>query len=238
MSFSSRLKEELSVVLQNKGISASKPNDTETIFEIFNNAKAERDLSVRQVLYANFLSKVFIKCGNITNPEVKYHLEFNLSPKDKFLCDAIVYTFEDVKALGFLPSITRRRGNLVIYLKDSEKITDFLVFIGAQNAAMEIMQIKMIKEVRNNINRSTNFETANLSKVTNSSAKHIDAINKIKNSIGIEELPEHLRETALLRIMNPYISLNDLSKLYEKPISKSGINHRLKKIMDIAKEIK
>ena len=96
----------------------------------------------------------------------------------------------------------------------------------------------MIKEVRNNINRSTNFETANLSKVTNSSAKHIDAINKIKNSIGLEELPEHLRETALLRNMNPYISLNELSKLYEKPISKSGINHRLKKIMDIAKEIK
>lgn len=233
MSFSSKLKEELTAILQNKGILQAKADDN---IELFKKATAELNSSVRQVLYSNFLSKIFIRYGNITNPEIKYHLEFDLNSKD--LCDATIYTFEHSKALGFSPSVIKRRNNFVVYLKDSEKITDFLVFIGAQNAAMEIMQIKMIKEVRNNINRSTNFETANLSKVTNSSAKHIEAINKIKNSIGIEELPEHLRETALLRIMNPYMSLSDLSKLYEKPISKSGINHRLKKIMDIAKEIK
>lgn len=235
MSFSSRLKQELLAVLQDKNILKFNSNDIETIFEIFDKAKAEQDLSVRQALYSDFLRKIFIKYGNITNPEVKYHLEFDINSKN--LCDAIIYTFDHTEVLGFSPSVIKRRKNFVIYLKDSEKITDFLTFIGAQNTAMEIIQIKMIKEVRNNVNRSTNFETANLSKVTNSSYKHIDAINKIKNSIGIEDLPEHLRETALLRIMNPYISLNDLSKLYEKPISKSGINHRLKKIMDIAKEI-
>lgn len=233
MSFSSKIKEELSLNPKNQALLEHKSNESIKIFE---NAKAEPDSSVRQVLYSNFLNMVFIKYGNITNPEIKYHLEFDLNSQN--LCDAVIYTFTHANTLGFTPSVIKRRSNFVVYLKDSEKITDFLVFIGAQKAAMEIMQIKMIKEVRNNINRSTNFETANLSKVTNSSAKHIDAINKIKNSIGLEELPEHLRETALLRIMNPYISLNELSKLYEKPISKSGINHRLKKIMDIAKEIK
>ncbi len=232
MSFSSKLKEELTSILQNKGILETQSDDN---IKLFKKANAELNSSVRQVLYSNFLSKIFIRYGNITNPEIKYHLEFDLN--SKALCDAIIYTFEHSEALGFSPSVIKRRNNFVVYLKDSEKITDFLVFIGAQNAAMEIMQIKMIKEVRNNINRSTNFETANLSKVTNSSAKHINAINKIKSTIGLEELPEHLRETALLRIMNPYISLSDLSKLYKNPISKSGINHRLKKIMDIAKEI-
>ncbi len=233
MSFSSKLKEELTAILQNKDILKITLDDNSISFK---KATAELNSSVRQILYSGFLCKTFIRYGNITNPEIKYHLEFDLNSKD--LCDAVIYTFENSKALGFSPSVIKRRNHFVVYLKDSEKITDFLVFIGAQNAAMEIMQIKMIKEVRNNINRSTNFETANLSKVTSSSSKHIEAINKIKNSIGIEKLPEHLKETALLRIMNPYISLNDLSKLYEKPISKSGINHRLKKIMDIAKEIK
>lgn len=236
MSFSCKLKEELLSNSSDQDKLKEILENKEKINEIFKDAQKEKNKLKQQLLYAKFLSIMFIKCGNITNPENEYHMEFDLTSPD--LCNAVIYTFEHSEALGFSPSSIKRRNHFVIYLKDNEKITDFLVFIGAQKAAMEIMQIKMIKEVRNNINRSTNFETANLSKVTNSSAKHIAAINKIKNSIGLEELPEHLRETALLRIMNPYISLNDLSKLYKNPISKSGINHRLKRIMDIAKEIK
>lgn len=236
MSFSYKLKEELLSNLKIQNDSKDILEDKEKILEIFKSAQKEQNKETKQELYSKFLALVFIKCGNITNPENEYHMEFDLTSPD--LCDAIMHAFEHSDVLGFSPSLTERRNHFVIYLKDNQKITDFLVFIGAQKAAMEIMQIKMIKEIRNNINRSTNFETANLSRVTNSSTQHIAAINKIKESIGIEELPEHLRETALLRIMNPYMSLNDLSRLYEKPISKSGINHRLKKIMDIAKEIK
>lgn len=233
MSFSKKLKDELLSTFPNEFNLINKTN-TELI-KILENAKKEKNIASKNKLYSRFLGILFLKYGNVTNPEIKYHLEFNLN--SKILCNAAVYAFENAEPLGVSPSVIKRRNHFVVYLKDSEKITDFLVFIGAQRAAMNMMQIKMVKEVRNNINRSTNFETANLSKITNSSSKHIDAINKIKNIIGLEELPEPLKETALLRIMNPYMSLNELSKLYEKPISKSGINHRLKKIMDIAKTI-
>lgn len=236
MSFSKKLKEELLKVLQDKIYLEDIPNTYRGLIKILENAKNEPNIETKQSLYAYFLGIIFLKYGNITNPEVKYHLEFNLNSKD--LYNAVIYAFEHAKPLKISPSVIKRRCHFIVYLKGSEKITDFLVFIGAQKTAMEIMQIKMVKEVRNNINRSTNFETANLSKITNSSSKHIEAINKIKSTIGLEELPAPLKETALLRIMNPYMSLNELSKLYEKPISKSGINHRLNKIMDIAKDIK
>lgn len=234
MSFSKKLKEELLSTFPNESNLVNKTNTD--LLKILENAKKEKNIASKNKLYSCFLGILFLKYGNVTNPEIKYHLEFNLN--SKILCDAAVYAFENAEPLGVSPPVIKRRNHFVVYLKDSEKITDFLVFIGAQRAAMNMMQIKMVKEVRNNINRSTNFETANLSKITNSSSKHIDAINKIKNIVGLEELPEPLKETALLRIMNPYMSLNELSKLYEKPISKSGINHRLKKIMDIAKTIK
>ena len=95
----------------------------------------------------------------------------------------------------------------------------------------------MLKEVRNNVNRTTNFETANISKITNSSTVQINAIKKIKSTVGLNSLPEHLKETAEIRLSNPYISLQEMTKLYKAPISKSGINHRLKKLLDLAKSL-
>ena len=95
----------------------------------------------------------------------------------------------------------------------------------------------MVKELRNNINRSTNFETANLSKITSSSAKQVSAIKKLKENNKFNFLPEHLKETANLRINNPYASLEELSKISKKPVTKSGINHRLKKLVDISEKI-
>ena len=97
--------------------------------------------------------------------------------------------------------------------------------------------MKMIKEVRNNINRTTNFETANLSKITGSSSEHIKAIKKIIRHKKLESLPENLKEIAKLRLENPYVSLKELSNLCEKPVSKSGVNHRLKKLIEIAENL-
>ncbi len=185
--------------------------------------------------YSDFLKNAFIAHGSIENPENEYHLEFNLPSKK--LYDNLVSAFEMCKTINFNPGTIKRRNSYVVYLKGNEKITDFLVLIGAKKSAMELMQIKMVKEVRNNINRTTNFETANLSKVTNSAAKQINAIKKIKNSSGgLESLPEYLQETALLRLSHPYISLIELSKLYKNKISKSGVNHRLKKLIKISDE--
>ena len=102
---------------------------------------------------------------------------------------------------------------------------------------MELMQVKMVKEVRNNINRTTNFETANITKITNSAANQIEAIKKIKKHKKFEELHDSLKEAANLRTENPYLSLEDLSKKSNSKITKSGINHRLQKIIEIAKEL-
>ena len=183
----------------------------------------------------DFLRGAFIICGSITNPEAEYHLEFNISNQE--LCNDLIYIFKSYESLSLNPGVTERRGNYVVYFKGSEKITDFLVLIGAKQCAMELIQIKMVKEVRNNINRTTNFETANISKVTTSATKQIKAIKKIKNSEGgLGSLPEYLHETAKLRLSHPYLSLNELSKLYKNQISKSGVNHRLKKLIDMANE--
>lgn len=182
----------------------------------------------------DFLRGVFLMCGSITNPETEYHLEFNVSTQE--LCNNLTYIFKVNKSLNFNPGITERRNNYVAYIKGSEKITDFLVFIGAKKCAMELIQIKMVKEVRNNINRTTNFETANISKVTSCAATQIKAIKKIKSCGGLESLPEYLEETAKLRLSHPYMSLSELSKLYKNKVSKSGINHRLKKLIKISEE--
>ncbi len=190
------------------------------------------NLQLNEFTYPDFFRGAFLVCGSILNPSNEYHLEINTVCKE--LCNLLIEKFKKCSVLGYCPSNIKRRKNHVIYLKESEKITDFLTFIGAQQSAIKFIQTKILKEIRNNINRSTNFETANLSKITISSSKHIKAIQKIKDTIGLDSLPEYLKETAILRLNNPYISLKELANLYKSPISKSGINHRLKKIVLIS----
>ena len=182
-----------------------------------------------------FLSGAFLVCGSITNPLLDYHLEFNVS--STVLCKKLISSFNFFENISFNPKKIKRRNNYSVYIKENEKISDFLALIGASTSAMEFMQVKMIKEVRNNINRSINFETANLSKITSSSSNQIKAIKKLIEHEKLSSLPYYLRETAILRLSNPYVSLKELSLLYEKPISKSGVNHRLKKLIDISKKI-
>ena len=191
------------------------------------------DIAITSTPY--FLSGAFLICGSITNPLIDYHLEFNLCSTK--LCHKLILAFKSLKNLDFNPKKIKRRNNYSVYIKENEKIADFLTLIGATVSAMEFMQIKMIKEVRNNINRSINFETANLFKITSSSSEHIKAIKKIIAHEKLDSLPYYLKETAILRLNNPYISLKELSLLYKKPISKSGVNHRLKKLIDISKKI-
>lgn len=182
--------------------------------------------------YSDILRGAFISCGSILNPENEYHLEFNIHSKE--ICETLSNMFKFCPTLNYSPPVVNRRNKYVIYLKENEKIIDFLTFIGAQQSAMKFIQIKMLKEVRNNVNRSTNFETANLSKITNSSTEQIKAIKKIQKKIGLNSLPEYLKETAILRLNNPYVSLKELSTFYKNPVSKSGVNHRLKKIVKIS----
>lgn len=186
-------------------------------------------------LLPEILRGAFIACGSINNPDAGYHLEFNLSSAEN--CNILNYFLRSNKTIKIKTGIIIRRNNHVLYVKDSEKIIDILVIMGAKTRAMKFIQLKMIKEARNNINRVNNFEIANISKAAESATNHIEAIKKIKQAHGLQSLSDVLLETAEIRMAHPYSPLSELIKFYKSPISKSGINHRLKKIMNIAENL-
>ncbi len=183
-----------------------------------------------------FLKGVFLTCGTVNDPNKSYHLEFvvpylNLSKDLKLFIN-------DYDQLSVKPRSIVRNSNHVIYFKDSEAIEDILTVMGAVNSSLEIMGVKMYKDMRNNVNRKLNFENANLDKTLDASTKQIDAILHIKNTVGLSYLSEDLREIAELRYENPDMSLRELGDLLRTPLSRSGVNHRLSKICSIAKQIK
>lgn len=181
---------------------------------------------------ASFLRGAFLSCGTATDPQKEYHLEFVVPYMN--LAKDLTALILDILEMDFHPGLVNRKGSYVVYLKGSERIADFLAYLGAGNAAMKLMQAKMLKEVRNNVNRKTNFETANIDKTVSASAGQVLAIEKIMNQIGIQELPEDLQELAMLRYRNPEMSLRELGEALSEPLSRSGINHRLKRILEIA----
>jgi len=178
-----------------------------------------------------FLKGAFISCGAVSDPYKEYHLEFSTS--HYLLATDLVSIISSTN--DFEPMIIERNGRNIIYLKDSEKISDFLTYIGAFKSSMELMQAKMLKEVRNNVNRKNNFETANIDKTVKASFEQNRAIEKIIKVQGFEAFPPQLLEIAKLRLENPEMSLRELSEILK--ISRSGVNHRLKKIMEMAEDI-
>jgi DNA-binding protein WhiA len=136
--------------------------------------------------------------------------------------------------LSLSPKYVMRKGNHIIYFKDSESIEDFLAYIGAQNSSLYMIGIKIEKDVKNTVNRKLNFELCNIEKTVNASNRQIESILKIKNTVGLNSLPDNLREIAELRLENPETSLSELVELYEGSISKSGMKHRIDRIMEIS----
>lgn len=185
---------------------------------------------------AAFLKGAFLTCGTINDPNKGYHLEF-VVPYLNLSKDLMVFV-NDYDELSVEPKIVRRSSNYVIYFKDSEAIEDILTVMGAMNSCLELMGVKMYKDMRNNVNRKLNFESANLDKTIDAAAKQIDAILHIKNTVGFSYLSNELREIAELRLENPDMSLRELGECLNEPISRSGVNHRLKKICSIASTIK
>ena len=183
----------------------------------------------------HFLRGVFLTCGAITNPNINYRLEFIIENKllVVFLKDVLL----NVKNIFFNIHTTLRKEQYVLYIKESESIADFLTYIGASVSSMELMQVKMLKEVINYVNRTTNFQTANLCKTATAAAIQIDAIENIKNEVGLDFLQNDLKELAQLRLENPDMSLRELGELLSIPLSRSGVNHRLKRIIEISKDI-
>lgn len=180
-----------------------------------------------------FLRGIFVCCGYVTNPQKEYHLELVLpdSARAGILADFI-------SEHGMFVKTTERKSQTVLYSKTSEQIEDFLTYIGAGTHSLEIMQVKIEKDLRNRANRSVNCDSANLDKTVAASEKSCRDIELVLEEIGTENLSRELRETALLRLNNRESSLSELCAMFEEPISRSGLNHRLKKLSALAKQIR
>lgn len=176
-----------------------------------------------------YIRGAFLGGGSINDPEKNYHMEFVTNNEDYSyeLCDLI-------NSMGFNSKIVNRKNNYVVYLKESEQISDLLAIIGATNAMFAFQNTIISKEVRNNVNRIVNCETANLSKTVDAAVRQVESILIIQKTIGISKLPENLQELAILRLEHEDKSLKELGEMLNPPLGKSGVNHRFKNIEKIA----
>ncbi|MDN3956495.1 DNA-binding protein WhiA [Sporolactobacillus laevolacticus] len=192
------------------------------------------ELITEECCRRSYLRGSFLAGGSLNHPESSYHLEiFSNYEEHTYSLAKLMNTFNlNVKILP-------RKNGYIIYMKEGEKITDFLSIIGANKALFYFEDIRIVKDMRNSVNRLVNCETANLNKTVSAAMKQMENIRLIEKSIGLEELPEKLREIAEIRLKNPDITLKELGEMVSgEPISKSGINHRFRKIDAIANRIR
>lgn len=188
-----------------------------------------------------FLRGVFLACGSVTDPNKDYHLE--LVPPNAEKCDELLDFVTD-RGL-YLKRSERKPSNgepqAFLYCKGNERISDFLTFIGATKHAMDIMNVTILKGIRNNVNRVVNCEVANLEKITRvaeAQIRDIEYVLECESKSKRTILSEQLREVALLRLKNAGMSLSEIGAELDVPLSKSGVNHRLRKISDIAEKLR
>ena len=171
----------------------------------------------------------FMGAGSINNPQREYHLEMEVTNKQNM--DAVLKLLLE---FGIKAKYMETKNKYYIYLKEGEEISKFLALIGAVKAVMKFEDIRIQKEMRGKVNRLVNCETANLNKTINASIEQIAAIRKLQEDGEFKKLDDNLKEIALLRLENPNMSLVELGKKLKVPLGKSGVNYRLKKIMEIA----
>ncbi len=179
-----------------------------------------------------YLRGAFLAGGSVTDPAKRYHLEMTTShyKVSRETCTLFI-------ECGFSPKELTRGGNNILYFKQSDYIEDFLTAIGAQVAAMGVMEAKVEKDLRNGVNRRVNCETANLTKVVDASMGQMAAIRALEAAGELEKLPGKLKETALLRRENPEATLQELAAMLNPPITKSAINHRMRKLLELARAL-
>jgi hypothetical protein len=190
-----------------------------------------------ELLHSDLCKRAYIKgsfmgSGSISNPERSYHAEFvsNREIQSKTLQVLL-------KGYGISGKNIYRKNNYVTYVKESEQISDLLALMGANNAVLNFENIRAIKETRNQINRVINCETANLDKIVDTSMRQINNIKILKKHKVIDQLPDNLRELAYLRLKHSNASLKELGQMLSPPLGKSGVNHRLRKIEEIAEDL-
>lgn len=182
-----------------------------------------------ELIYKGIVRGTFLGGGSLNNPQNKYHLETVFSTKNN-----AEFILEILKQFNIEAKMLDRVKSHSIYIKEAEEISKYLALIGAYKAVLEFEQIRVVRETRNNINRLVNCETANLNKTINASVTQINAIKYLKKIGKFDELSDSLKEIANIRLKNPDANLKELGQMLENPIGKSGVNHRLKKICEIA----
>ncbi|GAA0716633.1 DNA-binding protein WhiA [Clostridium malenominatum] len=180
-----------------------------------------------------YIRGAFLGGGSISNPEKTYHLEFVTNNNN--YADNLSKL---INSYGLGSKVIQRKNSYIVYLKEGEQIIDLLNVIGAHSSLLELENVRIMKEMRNNVNRLVNCETANLSKTVNAAVRQVESIKLIQKEIGLKRLPLNLREVAELRLKFPDESLKELGEMLSPPVGKSGVNHRLRKIEKIAEELR
>lgn len=220
------LLEQLSEVLEIKDINIELKDFQIFITNASTNNK-QQDIPLKAIARG-----IFLGAGAINNPERTYHLDIGLS-KEKNAIKIV----EQLELNGINLKSIQKNNSYHIYTKDGEEISKFLAFIGANKAVLKFENIRVEREMRNKINRMVNCESANLNKTMNASIEQIEAINKLQKSGKLKKLDDDLKEIAEIRLKNPNASLIEIGKMLKNPVGKSGVNYRLKKIVELAKNI-
>ncbi len=180
-----------------------------------------------------FLRGAFLSVGSMSNPQKSYHLEFVCADEDKARQLQSVIQGFDIEAKVIL-----RRKYYVVYLKEGESIVDLLNICGAHISLMKLENLRIVKEVRNSVNRRVNCEAANITKTVNASARQIEDIEYIRDHYGLERLSRNLRRMAEVRLEFPDAPLKELGGYMDPPVGKSGVNHRLRKLSEFADRLR
>ena len=234
-SFSQTVKKQLAAAELRKKCCRHTFADMEALAGILPDAEGMRKLWERcrcGGCRAVFFREIFRLCGSVTDPKKSYQLDFSLEDPS-----AAALLREYLADAGFSFGMSARRGKTVLWLRDSGSVEDFLAFMGATAASFDVMNAKIDREFRGNVNRQVNFDTANIGKQLRATKKYADAAALLKKAGRYDLLPEEVRATGGLREANPQLTLEELGKLHEPPISKSGVKHRLEKILRAAEEL-
>lgn len=193
----------------------------------------EKSILKKNCCRRSFLRGAFLAGGSVSDPEKTYHLEItNHNERSaKQICEL-------GGKFGLNAKIIERKGNYVMYIKEGENIVDFLNIIGAHSALMELENVRILKGMRNDVNRIVNCETANLEKTVNASIRQIENIRYIMDNMGFDNLPQNLRDMAELRLKYSDANLKELGEMLSPSVGKSGVNHRLRKLDTIAESLK
>ena len=180
-----------------------------------------------------YLRGAFLAAGSMSHPEKSYHIEFVCAMQEKAR-----QLRNLIKGFKLDAKVILRKRSYIVYIKEGSQIVDLLNIMEAPIALMEMENVRIVKEMRNSVNRQVNCETANLNKTVSAAVKQIEDITFIEQTIGLAKLPESLQEIAELRLANPNASLKELGDMLSEPIGKSGVNHRLRKLSEIAEELR